>query len=510
MKKVFISIAAIISTMIFIASPLFYKPLKVYADDRVMDVPPVAILEELWTDDGRTDRYVSLQSKLNGQHVESDCAVLYMNMGLRDNSVMQYMTFFLHYKTADISFDNNVLTIENATSGSIYQQKWHQNNGEPYTDYRQDFTSGTIDFSTGSYTFYNGQNTVFNYSTGMPIQFVTNIYSNIPDTIISNSLNVVVDFSPDLDNNVFRAPLPDNGVTDYSKYFTMDITNNSNFGIQYFMALQEFPTDRNNINNFIPYPYSGFCSNTFNEQVFANEEWLYIHPMHANGVVKVLKPSQWHYIGSGESIHQEFSWSQFNLEKGKQYQAVVFAVRNDVGCASALNTYINGDFGDSTITPYVIDYSEAECVYYSSFIISNPMTYDPNDNKFGNYISSGDKSDAALYNTKAYEDPNNGNVVIANKIVSDFEDVTGAPSASSGSHGGGGYYTGSSYNSGSYYNGSSYNSYSGNFSSLNSYFSSFFGFITAVLNCFPSAYVVIITAGLSGLVVLGLIKVAIK
>lgn len=486
MKKIFIAMAAIFTMLLSVASPIMVKPIKANAisDNALTNLRNYAGTSNyhyLWYDLHWEQKYYN-----NTGGPDDMSLVIFVN----DNGMSAINGDFQSW-TADLT--NNGIKVYNVR-------------GNNYT-LIQNYGYTEVSYSNGHFSWVGSSAEPYfkrahSYSD---IYTVTDCDTDI-DEFQNNSLNVLVDFSPNLENNVFRAPLPDNGVTDYSKYFCMDITNNSRFGIQYFFALQEFPTDRTNINAYAPRPESGFCNALYSGQVYANEEWIYVHPFSANGIVKVLKPSQWHYIAAGESIHQDFSWSQFNLEKGKQYQAVVFAVKNDIGCASALNNYYNYAFNnDSDIAPFVIDFSEAECVYYSQFSIMNPVGYDPTDNKFGNYISSGDKSDAALYETKAYEDPTSGQLVIADKKTSgqDFETVVGAPT-SGGSHGGGGYYTGSSYS------GSSYNSYGGSFSSLNNYFSSFFAFISAVLNCFPSPYVVIITAGLSGLVVLGIIKVAIK
>lgn len=505
MKKLFIAMAAIISTLIFIASPLFITPINSYAASQVDTSDSISYDYDFPSIPSNiSNRFYGVQALANYANINCD-PVYYILWKTGNNNYACTIAYF--FSEADIDFSNDILTLTNVKQGNVNGTFVSARGSDFYTHKTNNIV---VNFNNRTVTSTSGSNEA-------SMEFLTNstynwfyCETNCSDALANTGLSVSVDFNPDLENNVFRAPLPDNGVTDYSKYFTMDITNNSRTGIQYFFAIQDFPTQRTNINDYIPHPARAFCINTYNEQVYANEEWVYVHPFSANGIVKVLKPSHWHYIAAGESIHQDFSWSQYNLEKGKQYQVVVFAVKNEIGCASALNTYYNGDFGESETTPYVIDYSEAECVYYSSFTISNPVTYDPNDNKFGNYISSGDKSDVACYETKAYEDPSTGNVIIANRSTAgqDFEDVLGAP-VSGGSHGGGGYYTGSSYSSGSV-SGSSYNYSGGSFSSLNGYFSSFFAFITAVLNCFPSAYVVIITAGLSGLVVLGLIKVAIK
>ena len=500
MKKIVVAFSAIISIMVFIASPMFVRPVSVYAEGEV-----------------NQGQYYTITELAQLSSYISDFNYIYFNIDWEDDfGNMRYYSECINLSDIslyNISFENNILSIaRNSTDLQCRYTYYESSNtysvgksNNPIYFITFDFNEMLVKFETNNHTYYLTAVS----SGGNPEEgwYPFDNFDTDLDLGIDLGMQVAVDFTPDLENSVVRGNISDNGVNSSSKFFSMDITNNSDFGIQYFFTIQEYPTSYTNLNEYAPHPATGFANNTHTGQVYANEEWIYTHPVYANGIVKVLKASHWHYLGAGETYHQNFSWAQFNIEKGKQYQALVIAVPNRIGCASALNTYYDYAFNSNQdISPYVLDFSEAETVYFSFFSVVNPAVYDSTDNNFGNYISSGDKNDSAFYQTKAYEDPSTGQLVISDKSTAgqDFASVVGAP-VSGGSHGGGGYYTGSSFSSGA-----SYNSSGNSFSSLNGHFGSFFGFISTILGYFPNSYQLMIMVGISGLVCIGILKAAIK
>lgn len=494
MKKFIVFMTSIITMMIIVASPIL--SLKTHAAEFTM--PLVDVCEDCISGNTYNDCY-SYSRFLDCEDSAVDYYAIYFYG--RNNSNSETETVMIKFKTADVVFENNILTIENADYCGL---SWFDHN----TLRSCQFNSATLDFNKRQFHFYyNGSNAqLMWFFENQIFNEVCVVKSNIPEFLSSSGLNVSVDFTPDLTDLVVRGNVSDNGVNASSKYFSMDITNNSKTGIQYYFAIQEYPTNYSDLSTYSPQPESGIhAAHANTSQSFCNEEWIFIHPLASQGIVKVLKLSEWHYLASGESFHQNFSWSQFNLERGKQYQALVIAVPNDIGCASALTNYHHYAYlSQPDVEPYVIDMSAAEVVHFSNFSIANPVAFDRDNTDFGNYISTGDKV-VPQYDTKAYEDPKTGSVVIANRKTSgeDFQDITGKPVVG-GSHGGGGYYTGSSNYS------ASNNNYSNSFGSLNGYFSSYFGFISTIIGFFPSPYQVILTIGMCGLVVIGILKVAIK
>ena len=498
MKKFIVFMTSIITIMIIVASPIM--SLRTIAAVTLSEGSPI---EAEYAECPHTDdKFTSVQAFVNYNSINNENTYYYyLKYGGADAK-----SIFVYFTSADVTFDNNVLVISNPNysgrsseiSYAVYYSNGNRNTyNNPISYFEIDYTNHTCryKFSGGYSDQYGISNANWYYSE-----------TNYTDILSPGGLNVSVDFTPDLSDLVVRGNVSDNGVNASSKYFSMDITNNSKTGIQYYFAIQDYPTNYSDLSTYSPQPESGIhAAHANTSQSFCNEEWIFIHPLASQGIVKVLKLSEWHYLASGESFHQNFSWSQFNLERGKQYQALVIAVPNDIGCASALTNYHQYAYlSQPDVEPYVIDMSAAEVVHFSNFSIANPVAFDRDNTDFGNYISTGDKV-VPQYDTKAYEDPKTGSVVIANRKTSgeDFQDITGKPVVG-GSHGGGGYYTGSSNYSGSY------NNYSNSFGSLNGYFSAYFGFISTIIGFFPSPFQVILTIGMCGLVVIGILKVAIK
>lgn len=395
-------------------------------------------------------------------------------------------------------------------NGSIHSQCTYDN-----IDVYQ-YSLGKIDFDFDTFTFQfwdrNGEtyNLRYLYQASWPVTDIWNVYTNIED-ISSSGGSIDVSFNPSLSGVVTRSSVNDNGVSGLSNYFSMTVENNTSYGCQYRMMIKDTngqPVTTYNQGetdtNYQPYWEDGFSINDDGSFVFINDEWIYVSPTIGGGVCKALKPSEWHYIASGDSIHQDFSWSQFDFKKDHTYICMVYAITNDLGCATALDSYRAGLA--QKYSDYCLDFTTQALVYQTVFTISNPATFNPNDTSFGNKIRngnwSGDKRDFS-----AYENPSNGAVISGNGNVDNLRDLPNSV-VSGGSHGGGGYSTYHDTSLNSYYGLNTGSSHS--FASLNGYFSSYFGFLNSALGAFPSVFLTIITAGFAGLVVVGIVKAAIK
>ena len=520
MKKILFACIAIISMLLLTAQPLF-----VYAEDGTL--PETQHLEDLEQNDG--DIPSRPAGKLHGYEYyrnreTSDTYFIYVCVKQKYSSIYYFHDLYLSFEQGEATFDNGVLSISNADRiGSnnqhikgYYNRQWWATNTNTYNDDYDGysaFTSAEFDFTNMSFIVKDGNSVRCNLNT-TDNNYVTgtyNIYTNIPEILnAGGSIDVV--FTPSLAGIVTRQSINDNGVSGLSNYFSMDITNNTAYGCQYRMMIKDTngqavtPYNQGDSDtNYQPNWENGFSVNDDGSFVFINDEWIYVSPTIGGGVCKALKPSEWHYIDSGNSIHQDFAWSQFDFKKDHTYICMVYAITNELGCATALDSSRTGLYNN--YPDYCLDFTTQALVYQTVFSISNPATFNPNDNSFGNKIRnanwSGDKGDFT-----AYEDPSNGNTISGNGNVDELRDLPNSV-VSGGSHGGGGYSTYHDTTLNNIYGSGSYTS-NRSFAQLNSYFGGYFGFLSAIIGFYPSPYQTLIMIGFAGLVVIGILKAALK
>lgn len=506
MKKIIIAVCAVITMMICIASPLFIKPIQANAATVQSEVGVPT--------ETSGNRYITLENILSYYGNDK----MYYFVTGQDS----------YFYTDCLIFDDYDSIDENYVSGN-YTYKYRivrptLNGGNAIIYSRRVDTSNQYDWKVRcTETEQTGNVLIGNNYISLSGTGITHTFGNNGSGLVSHeenfepatpTLDVDVQFSPSLSGIVTRQNVSDNGVSKLSNYFSMDITNNSSFDIQYRMRI--FDTTGKTVQNweqgnidrdYLPDWESGFSINDDGSFVFINDEWSLVSPTIGGGVVKALKPSEWHFISAGANIHQDFSWSQFNLQKDHTYMCQVFAIRNDLGCATALDGHNEGlyqKYGD-----YCIDFTQQVRVYETVFSITNPAVFNENDTTFGNKIKNGNwQGDKREYS--AFEDPTTGNTVIGSGSVSDMRDLPNSVSLG-GSHGGGGYSTyhdaalNAQYGVGS-------GSYQTNrsFSSLNSYFGNYFGFLSSIIGFYPNPYQTLIMIGFAGLVVIGILKAALK
>ena len=473
MKRILIAISAIFTMLLYIASPLFIIPLKGHAEGVYVSK------ENLRSDIGDYAHYIYVCGiRNNNQYFSWVCV---FNTYTENTAVITQDRIYIQgIKSVGSLGGNSSYKYANISSPTAYSS-----GGDEVNQCDWDTSSSTVRYTN-------------NYSwSGVTIEYMES--DLMPHELTDD---VIVHFSPELTGHVTRPTITDNGVTRQSEVFTMELQNHSRNGIQYRFDIVEYDGQITDISMFEPNWATGFAIRGNHSYTFVNDEWIYVQPELTGGIIKTLKSSEWHYVGANETINQNFSWSQYPLESNKSYLARVIAVPNTVGCATALNSN-RGGFGEDYPT-FCIDYSEAVFVYNYVFDINNPASYNSNDTSFGNKISNSNYDQSKKFDVSAYENPSDGSLVISNADTSkDFRDILGAPTIT-GTHGGGGYYTGSQNNYNNNYN------YSNNLNGLNAYFSNFFGFCNAALAAFPTAFLTIISAGLTGIVILGLVKVAIK
>lgn len=518
MKKIIIAFISMLSMLIFIASPLFIKPIKANAALPTFVNEPQPIFEDLWSESINNENYVYSYNKLltftsNYNTIKNTANYFSMTYKQKTTSSYDYQNMCFYYDSADVTIDGNHIVIDNMVNGRIHSWCTYDN-----TDIYH-YYLGKIDFDFDTFTFKfwdeNGEtyDLRYLYQASWPVTDIWNVYTNIED-ISSSGGSIDVTFNPSLTGVVTRSSINDNGVSGLSNYFSMDITNNTAYGCQYRMMIKDTNgqpvttyTQGDSDTDYQPYWETGFSVNDDGSFVFINDEWIYVSPTIGGGVCKALKPSEWHYISSGDSVHQDFSWSQFDFKKDHTYICMVYAITNDLGCATALDSYRAGLA--QKYSSYCLDFTTQALVYQTVFTISNPATFNPNDTSFGNKIRNGNWSgDKGQFS--AYENPSNGQLISGNGNVNELRDLPNSI-VSGGSHGGGGYSTYHDTTLNSIYGGGS-GTYTSNrsFAQLNSYFGGYFGFLSSIIGFYPSPYQTLIMIGFAGLVVIGILKAAIK
>lgn len=309
----------------------------------------------------------------------------------------------------------------------------------------------------------------------------------------SNKLNVDVSFEPPLTGK-FDRRVVERGRTITLENFKFRVTNNSKFSIQYAFFIVKRDEEFNiSPDKSFDSPngkvYSGNPA-----YAYVTDEWCYL-PKHdgtgKGGIVSTFTPSTWHYLSSGDEDSVDISFSQMLLKEYTPYDLYVYAVRNDKDSVCVI-PFNQSSFQQGYNEEYMIDFLKAEIVYSSTFSVLNPAEFNPSLNDNGSYAF--DPDDKTLFNrASAYKD-DNGEVVI--KKV-DTDKFISSPDS-----------WGSEYDSDAwdkYYK--SQNTVSSDINQLSLNFSSFFRFVNTVFSYFPKNFQSVFVLGLTGCVVVGILKV---
>lgn len=343
-----------------------------------------------------------------------------------------------------------------------------------------------------------------------------------------DSLNIEVIFNPSLSGDVNRevksfklnpwdtdpnASIVDN-ITNadvestVSETFSMTVKNHSRFGVEFLMAIVpqgqsiNFYGSYNSTPTALSYVYDVDTNPLF---VYWSQSWNYFYdsviPEQFTAIDHELSPmsnyfncrsqcsdTPWHFVEKNDSYYTTFDWKAINLQKGVNYDVVVYAVKCDYGQASRQCQFPDMD--------YYVDYSAIQQVYRSTFRITRAYTYDSSFKPVGYKNPSATDAINLGWSSVGYID-SNGQAQIKNETLSDymnnldnirktahvdFEDVM------------------DSYRVSDYSNSNS--SYSSIISSTNSVFS----FITGILARFPSGFLQIFTIGFWSIVIISIIK----
>lgn len=327
-------------------------------------------------------------------------------------------------------------------------------------------------------------------------------YTNYPGFDLVNfenesTLDVDVVFSPEL-TGAFNRTVSDRGQKVTLDDFSFKVSNNSNFDIQYLMAIYR------ESDTFLPFNTdplvakydSNFNGKTYNGSpvyVYVKDEWLYL-PHRQNGVITGYAPSSWHMVSAGDSDFVTINFNQVKLNTYQNYNVVVYAVRNDLAYVTPFTDL--HEFQVPACADYNVELDTLQLVYSSQFSILNPAEFDATNNE-NSYAF--DENDRLLFNRANGYIDENGEMVIdrvdTNQWVTEGSDDPWV-NFDSDLNAWDTYYK-------------NQNTVSSDIDQLSRNFSSFFKFVNKFFSYFPKNYQSIIILGLTSMVVLGLFKVLI-
>ena len=472
MKKFIVACISIITMMLCMAQPLF-----VHAEySGSLNTEPEAILEDYWTtnqewlDSWRHTPLTDITSR-SDWGLNEDSYFLYFKSFVLDN---YYFTNALWFDSADVSFTDNVLTISNAVNGTIYCRNWYKGNGSDTYVQLNSFTNCSIDFENRILT---GN---FDRAAEEPLYGIWDIYSNIPDFLSSPpSLNLSVSFSPSMSGTVTRKGTANGSEVTYD-HLNLNIQNNGD-NAQWLFCIVPHGQSLSFPEAIINTPQGFIGSPTY---VYIADEWI----DWTNGLTGITgnyggidmqmlySPCAWHTLITQSDRTYRINWDMMKLSKDVSYDCVVYGMINE----EPVNASSSGSgLGCWTVKSALSGIQE---VYRSTFTMANPAEFNPNSIDEGNSSHSWDPDidNSDLFNSNSVYKDSNGNFVIK------------GGSSNSNSSGGSFYVSSSSVNN------------------INNIFRNFFRFISGVLICFPTIYQNIIALGLSALIVVGVVKVAIK
>lgn len=397
----------------------------------------------------------------------------YFNMSENDKFIyvkvlyrMQYSDSFQGYAYASIFYkpngsvsesniynfnsDNNIFTVygNNCTSKISYGS---DNPGNNVPNNSGTEWATTCRFDLANNTFSNGYN---QYTINSIIDFQTNYID------VSPHVDLSFNFTPTMTGSVSRSTAV-NGVMYDSQGLNINVYNN-NANAQFSLFIVNHGDDisfTSQIDSNYGYTNQGFIGSPV--YAFVTDEWVTVNRGFAASPIytdSYYQPSIWHYIASHDNYYNVAPWSNMNLNRNTSYDLVAYASLNDVP-----NGYASLSCGDSV-----------EEVYRSTFTILDPAIYSPADVSItGVYPWNNDSQINDIFNhSSAYQDAN-GNVIIRSEYGQNYLYGNGVSSVAT----------------------------------LNTSFKDYFNFINGGLNCFPKQFLTILSAGLTGVVVVGFCKV---
>lgn len=514
MKKIIVAFSSILSIICFMIMPLA----SVMASNENFTGftnTPEDILSDIWSNDALPDKYESVSNviqylKSSNYDITNNDYFLYYVGYYNDN---YYYTVAIDFQSANVTFENNVLTMTNVSGGSTggkgitYLTDWYKNSGSSQSTKIDQFDSCELNFNTLSLKFYDGVTYSILDLDRYPCTKIWNIKSNIPDTLTADSLNVFVSFSPSLSGNVDREVISQSGEKSMKSQLYMQVVNQSNFDIQYKMEIYKTHQQSTRDQARTEAMQNGLLvdDNVFYDSdpifIYYADSWVYgvnfdsQNTMMNGEPVKENKPSPWHFVGRGTQDIVTFDFTQINLLEGEEYTVKVTAIKTAFGCASEI---FMPDYEIVYPELYQLNAGEQEIVYQSNFVMINysDVHYDANNTNNGVKPFNGREgmtaSQSYTYSRNARENQD-GSIDYSSRNLYTNPNSWLSQQRSS-----------VITNHNSYINQSSVPS------SLNNYFNGVLGLITNVFGHMPKDFQNVYIYGFTTLVVLGIILKVVK
>lgn len=244
-------------------------------------------------------------------------------------------------------------------------------------------------------TFLEADSTFFSYSPGLDLE---------------------VKFNPNLSGNIDRI-IDQNGVKAESNYFSMEVINHSSKNAQFLFAIvpegEQFSYNSKDLYGV------GLDTESLKSTFFyLSQEWVYSPTITSQLPAKRVDESTysqitpWHFISADSTIQHSFNWSQVNITKDINYDAVVLAIPTAHDKASKVFLYDKN--------PHYLSLDDCVEVYRSTFSVENPVKYDSTCEDFGNYPSNGLSGlGKGTVSANAYVDKDTGEVVVEDVSAKD-------------------------------------------------------------------------------------------
>ena len=329
----------------------------------------------------------------------------------------------------------------------------------------------TFDTVSNTLNLYNESNNLITQDFFTGEQFspliIDDFTTNFEEFEMPSALSLSVAFNPTLSGQVTRKT-DINGNSYTSDILELHVTNNGeNAQFSFFIVPKgqnvSFPSAILNDNQ-------GFTGSPV--YAYVTDEWtgFSIAGLQSN---RVYAPSAWHTVPAGYTNQiYRVPWEHMKLYKDTQYDVVVY------GCLNSLSG-LTESTGLNPSRPVDSDLSTVQEIYRSSFTITDPAVYNPEAEGFGDHPWNPNEDHTDFWKSSSAFVDSNGNVVIRGN------------SSSSGGYS----ITGDLFNSKNVT------------SNANSIFRDYFSFLNSALSFFPPIFLSLISIGLSGMIIIGIIKV---
>ena len=344
-----------------------------------------------------TNRYSSIFPSTYSNYLYLDFLSSYVNGSYRTGGVFM----FYWSDNATCTFENGVISVSSSNSQDIkfiYDQSpglGYSWDGVTPMGITRDKTVANITYFT--FNTLTGQSSIYGWGTfeyfwnsayhnnanyGSTLTYY-DCYTNCPTLSAPAGLDIDVLFTPELSGNVSRS-YNSNGLSYNSDKFIMEVTNNSD-NAQFAMFIVPSGDD-------ITIPALQWSTSDIYSGnpvfVYVKDEWIYDSLTIGDFSSSSFKPSVLHYIKENETKYYEIAWASMDIEPNTSYDVVVYAAESDSDYYVSLNTSL-----------------EYEEVYRSTFYMSNPASYNPDNDITDNYSWNSSIDHKDLFDiTKAQQD----------------------------------------------------------------------------------------------------------